>query len=449
MNKDNTQITKGDEVTSPFSRDKLNEIFKISPKNPDRTSSRESSNLEFKESFGWNSLAKYLKTAAGFSNARGGYIVYGIGRKPHKLIGLKGKSLQLFEEIDPAKLSGHLSDHFAPEIKWEMHEHEIEGKAFGLIYVFECEDKPVVCKKEAESILKEGDIYYRYRGRSERIKYSELKTILEQKRENEQRLWMKHVSQISRIGVRDVGIFDFHTGLVTGTKNSFLIDESLLSQLSVIREGALIDEKGKPVFKLTGSLEAVTGLIGSGVGKKIVKTKGIRVGDIVLAFLKEEKVLEPVEYIRQICFESTAFLPLYYFMKLAKLDAENAKNIIKDVISRSQAKTKLLTRLESGTTQNLQPPKGDIPSSKKKKKYMEALKKKTVNQNISGKDLEYCLQAMRSLSYEEVIAKSKYLREILRLWFNKYYSTANSSLADNLRRTFCWIDEVLYMKEAK
>lgn len=42
----------------PFSQKDLNEIFKISPLDPERVISRESSSLEFKESFGWASLPK-------------------------------------------------------------------------------------------------------------------------------------------------------------------------------------------------------------------------------------------------------------------------------------------------------------------------------------------------------------------------------------------------------
>ncbi len=41
------------DAKTPFSQEALNEIFKISPKDPERVISRESSSLEFKESFGW------------------------------------------------------------------------------------------------------------------------------------------------------------------------------------------------------------------------------------------------------------------------------------------------------------------------------------------------------------------------------------------------------------
>lgn len=437
---------KTDTEKSPFSQEKLNEIFKVSPKYPDRIISRESSNLEFKESFGWMSLAKYLKTCAAFANTKGGYIVFGIGRRPHKLLGLSGNNLDQFESIDPEKISGHFNDHYSPEISWNIHEYELNGNIYGLLYVYECQNKPIICKKDAESILREGDIYYRYRGRSERIKYSELHTILELKRENEQRLWMQLISQIAKIGVRETGIFDLKSGLVTGNGGSFLIDESLLSQLSFIKEGEFSEIKGEPTLKLIGNVEIISGFPGLTGGKKIIKTRGIRVSDVILAFLNHDTIDEPLEYLKQICFETTAFLPVYYYMKLGNIDSVMAIEVINGVISRSQAKTKLIERLRNNIKQGLGEPKGETNASKRKRYYINQINTKTVNLSITGKELEYCLQSIRSLPPSEVKKYSVYIQQILREWFNKHYSSKNSSIADHLRRAICWIDEALYNK---
>lgn len=443
------QLQKAHGDGSPFSQEKLNEIFKISQKYSDRIISRESSNLEFKESFGWKSLAKYLKTCAAFANAKGGYVAFGVGRRPHKLLGLSESNLRLFEGIDPEKMSGHFNEHFSPEIAWDIHEYELNGKTYGLLYVHECHDKPVVCKKDAETVLREGDIYYRYHGRSERIKYSELRAILDLKRENEQRLWMQHLSQIAKIGVRETGIFDLKIGQVTGTGGSFLIDESLLSQLSFIKEGEFSEIKGKTALKLIGNVEVISGLPSTTGVKKIVKTKGIRIGDIALAFLNLDRVDEPLEYLKQVCFETTGFLPIYYFIKSAKIDSAKAIEEINGVISRSPAKSKLIERLQQKSAQALGEPKGDTTAAKKKRRFAEQLKKKSVDQGLSGKDLEYCLQSIRILTSGEVKQTSQYLRGLLKQWFNKHYSSASSTLADNLRRTICWVDEALYKEETR
>ncbi|TNJ36747.1 ATP-binding protein [Prosthecochloris vibrioformis] len=437
------------EAKTPFSQEDLNEIFKISLSAPDRVISRESSSLEFKESFGWASLAKYLKTSAAYANAKGGYIVFGIANKPHRLCGLSGTHLKLFEDIDPEKMSSNFNEHFAPEIEWTIQEYELQGKVFGLLYIHEAKDKPVVCTKDAGKELKESDIYYRYRGRSERIKYPELRAILEAKRESEQRLWMKHLVNIARIGVREAGIFDLHTGSVTGSGGSFLIDESLLSQLSFIKEGEFSEVKGQPTLKLIGNVEPLTGGVIGTAKRQIVKIKGIRTADIVLSTLNQDNVPEPEEYIKQICFESAAFLPVYYFIKKSGMTPEKTVEMLEGVVSRSATRGKLIERLKSGNTQELAIPNGSTAAAIKKRKCAEALRSKKVNAGLTGKELEYCLQAIRGLTADEVKSNSKYIRELLRNWFNKHYALAKGPLADNLRRAICWVDEALNMGDCK
>ena len=433
----------------PFSQENLNEIFKISTNKPNRLISRENSWLEFKESFGWASLAKYLRACAAFANVKGGYIVFGIANQPHLLKGLKGKNLEYFESLDPEQMSKHFNDHFVPEIEWDIHQYELHGNIYGLLYVHESRNKPVICCKDEGKELKEGDIYYRYRGRTERIKYSELRTILDTKREQEQLLWMQHLANISRIGVREAGIFDLHTGQVTGSGGSFLIDESLLSQLSFIKEGEFSEAKGKPVLKLIGNVQALESLPSSISKKQIIKTKGIRVGDIVNSFLNQDQVLEPQEFFKQICFEDTAFLPCYYYIRKARLKNGEAAEALRGLVSRSKSRAKLIERITEESTQNFTPSKGNTPAAKKKSEYAEQLIGNCVDPLLSGKNLEYCLQSIRGLSVGEVSAHSAYLRELLKTWFNKHYASAKGPLADNLRRTICWIDEALFKEEVK
>lgn len=437
------------ETKTPFSQEDLNEIFKISPADPDRVISRESSSLEFKESFGWASLPKYLKTCAAYANSKGGYIVFGVANKPHRLCGLSGVNLKLFEEIDPEKMSRNFNDHFAPEIEWTIQEYELQGKIFGLLYIHEAKDKPVVCTKDAGKELKESDIYYRYRGRSERIKYPELRAIIEAKRETEQRLWMHHLENIARIGVREAGIFDLHTGSVTGSGGSFLIDESLLSQLSFIKEGEFSEVKGKPTLKLIGHVEPLAGTVIGTPKRHIVKTKGIRTADIVLSTLNQDNVPEPDEYIKQICFESTAFLPVYYFIKKSRITLDKTVELLEGVVTRSATRSKLIERLRERNTQELPIPNVKTAAATKKREFAKALLNKKTSASLSEKELTYCLQALRGLTVSEIKSNSKYLRDFLRNLFNKHYSSAKGPLADNLRRAICWVDEALNMGDCK
>ena len=91
-------------------------------------------------------------------------------------------------------------------------------------------------------------------------------------------------------------------------------------------------------------------------------------------------------------------------------------------------------------------PKNESATSKKKKIYIQEIKKKKVDVSLTEKDLVHCLQAIRGLTSEEVKKNSKYLRELLKTWFNKHYASAHGALAENLRRAICWVDEALYKK---
>ncbi len=94
-------------VLSPFTPEVLAEIFKTSPEAPDRLLSRESGRLEFKESYNWNSWPEYARTLAGFANADGGFIIFGVGDRPRRLKGLRSNA---FEEEDPGRTTEYLND---------------------------------------------------------------------------------------------------------------------------------------------------------------------------------------------------------------------------------------------------------------------------------------------------------------------------------------------------
>lgn len=65
-------------MKQPFSEKNYSDIFKTNAKNPKLVISRESSTLEFKESFSTDVLNRCMKTIAGYANNEGGYIVFGI-----------------------------------------------------------------------------------------------------------------------------------------------------------------------------------------------------------------------------------------------------------------------------------------------------------------------------------------------------------------------------------
>ncbi len=228
------------------------QIYKILSKKDEhrRLISRESSTLEFKEKFNLGYLSRYSRIMASFANNKGGIILFGVKDSPRKLLGI---NFQKFNEIKQEKITSFLSDHFSPEIKWEIGGVEENKKYFGYIHVFKNNIKPVMCKKNSGKDLKNGEIYYRYRGQSKNIEYSELHQIINQAKEEERNNWMALIKQIANIGPENSALLDIIHGKIRGQQGTLLIDEKLIPKLSFIYKGKF-EEGGQPTLRLIGDV---------------------------------------------------------------------------------------------------------------------------------------------------------------------------------------------------
>lgn len=231
----------------------VSKLFYRNPTNPDLIGSRESSTLEFKESFNFSNIDQYAKVMASFANKDGGYIIFGIKDAPREIVGVDRK---LFDSIDPAKLSEGLNSIFHPAIDWDLTPYDWEGLSFGLIYTFSAENKPVIASKN-QGEIKDGEIYYRYRGCSEKIKSLELHFLLEKQIEKRNEAWRRVFEKAAQIDPTNVALMDTLSGEITGKGGTVIIDESLVPKLKFIREGDFSEKKGAVTLKLVGDLQAV------------------------------------------------------------------------------------------------------------------------------------------------------------------------------------------------
>ncbi|MAM28762.1 putative DNA binding domain-containing protein [Maribacter polysiphoniae] len=217
---------------------------------------RESFDIEFKKAFQFgDSLAKYIKTIVGMANNRGGEIVFGINDKPRKPLGLQNNR---FEDCDSLVINQFCQKYFSHEIDWGMVTVEFDGMTFGRFWVNESEIKPIVCKANYSKILREGAIYYRYRGESTEIKYPELQKLLESERQKEKEFWVKHIEKIGEVGPRHIHILDSYKGELHSTKGKILIDKDIAKQLNFIKEGEFVEKNGAPTLQLIGK---ITGMV--------------------------------------------------------------------------------------------------------------------------------------------------------------------------------------------
>ena len=223
---------------------------------------RESYDLEFKESFHSLSISFYLRSLSGMANNRGGQIIFGIKNSPHVPVGLQNEK---FQTCDTAVISQHIRDYFSHDFEWHMQVLEWDGKQFGQLWVPEAENKPIICKKNNDkNRLREGAIYYRYRGDTKEIAYAELAKLIEAEKEKEKLLWMRHIQQISEIGPRNIQLLDTLKGNLHIGNHKVLMDKDLMEKIKFVQEGKFVENDGAPALVVKGEV------IGLADGKTLV-----------------------------------------------------------------------------------------------------------------------------------------------------------------------------------
>ena len=431
----------------PLSADLLTNIFRTSTKDPLRIINREGTTIEFKESYSHAGMAQYFKTVAAFANNAGGYIIFGVANSPRRLEGLKGKNLTQFEELKVEEFTKNLIDYFSPEIKWDHCTFEFKGMSFGVIYTYPLAKKPCICRKVYESqnpkyTLREGDIYYRYGGRSERIHYEELNSIIEAERRREEQQWLDFAKRAARIGIENACLLDLNSGAGSGIGGKIILDDELLSKLSFIKEGQFVETKGNPTLRLIGDIQQIE------TGKVVVKettrrvVKAIEASDVVCAFLNGMNVEEPFEYLRAICSETSANYPVYFLISQANETVSNAIKAVEDTTSRGVAKQRLLDRLNGKMIPVVKLPSSETPTSKMKAEFRKAWLQESIT--VNKEKLMYCMAALMSLDNDAIVEHERYIREKLWWIFSQFYEKAQYNVASEIRKAICRVDEGLF-----
>lgn len=222
-----------------------------------RVKARERNDLEYKETFGLNCWAAYAKTMAAFSNNCGGYIIFGVKDNPREIVGVNSG----FSNFKQEKFTESLNSLFSPEIIWETGAVEFDSFSIGYIYTYESEAKPVIAlKSESSEKINSGDVYYRYRARSEKIKYPEMHKIIEDRAKRERNQILKLMETIRKSDTTNLGIVNYNNGrFSTPYGADITIDRKLIMQVlrkaKYIKKGSFDETTGTPVLKVSGNID--------------------------------------------------------------------------------------------------------------------------------------------------------------------------------------------------
>lgn len=221
---------------------------------------REGQLLEFKEQFNWAGVAEYYRDFAAFANNKGGMLVFGVTDVPRRLSGLNEKALEAFRKIDPEKISGHLNENFSGHIEWDYALNKHDDKYFACFLIDCASMKPIIAKRDAGkgTIIKNGEIYYRYGGRTQKINYPELEEIINHRIRKNNLDWIEKVKEIGVSGPSNTAILDTKEKSITlGPESRVYVDAKLINDVELIKEGQFREKDAAQALKLSGSVVPV------------------------------------------------------------------------------------------------------------------------------------------------------------------------------------------------
>lgn len=421
----------------PFSNENLQLILKKNSQNKTKLKTCESFEIEYKESYNWANKSQYAKTMAAYANTKGGYLIFGVTDAQKEIKGLS--SSNAFLELQVHRVSEYLNSKFSPELRWH---HEIYFDKdvevnIGLLYVEESQHKPVVSVGDDMPYIKEAEIYYRYPGRSEKIKYPELVKIIEDEKLKERKLWINNIEKMSQIGISQVSILDNSTGEISNPKGSLLIDEKLLSKINFIQEGNFSEIDGDPTLRVIGD---VTPIYGAAV-RQVYTPTAINETTIIEAFLEQANIVDPMLYIKELCNQSTWYLPIYYYMCLAKLDIKTTIEEIQKLDYKKYTQIQLISRLENdcrlvicGNALEMEPLKTN---------FIEMIRANNLPEELPLDEFKVFCQVITILQKDDL--NWDYLRKKLSSYRKDALKNGLTSTdKTNSRKAICYLDKLLY-----
>lgn len=156
------------------------------------------------------------------------------------------------------KITGFLLEDFSGNITWEHQVIEIDGLSFGVFFIEEADTKPIICKKDEADTIKNGEIYFRYGGRTQKIQYPELEAIITHRVEKQNSQWIDLVTKIGKSGPQNAAIVDVEKGLIEKNDSQILVvGDDLLDKIKWIKEGSFSEKHGSPTLKLIGEVQPI------------------------------------------------------------------------------------------------------------------------------------------------------------------------------------------------
>jgi hypothetical protein len=423
----------------PLSKDRIQRWFSRGPDGLWRFSGGESDRHECKAGFGFKHQDKWLRPIAALANNAGGYIFFGVNDKEAKGPGgedlsnvVVGLDTDDFETADPASFATRVKAVFDPTPQFEIGTAKVGGKTVGVLFVHRHSSRPVIATKNEGSLVKEGDIFFRYPGQSARIKYSDLRAMLDARDAETRRQLVPMMGRLLRLGPDRAMIADLEAGKLTDASTSIQLDKSLVEKLTFIKEGQFSETEGAPTLRLIGEVEAVS--------REAARIEyGLLTRKQVLgAFLNQIAPEDPALYIRWTVESGEgAWLPLHYFAKLAGLTRQQLIEVINSTEATSARKKTYITHVR---------PNAPFKKAQgKPKAILDEILTGSLPTPTTPQEASHVGQALQALPTGAELE----LKPVLELLKTCLDLTASKPAASFVRRGLCRVDELAFAEKAK
>jgi hypothetical protein len=294
---------------------------------------------ECKRDFDSKKIMAIVKAIAALANNKGGYIFFGVSNDGFKVEGIGDE----FSKTDIVRIVEKVKAHLSPTPSIEAKEIiDLGGVSVGFLYITKYPNPPVIVYRDGDG-LNEGEILFRYPGQSSRIKFGDLRAMLDERDRLAQSALARAAGRLADIGTRNAMIVDTNRNVLEDGGGSILIDEKLAENLKFIKEGEFEEKLGAPTLRLVGEVSPVSV---KGLSTTIFAHAAIFQEDILERFLKQEKVDGPINYIYAGLAQSRMWLPIFYYARLSeKSDKEIAELVGALKVAQKGKRTILVNRL--------------------------------------------------------------------------------------------------------
>ncbi|WP_338501048.1 ATP-binding protein [Sphingomonas kaistensis] len=282
----NVEIAKPD----PLAPVTLRALFEKIGKGAWRLVGNETDRVECKETF--HLRGNWLRAMAALANNQGGYILFGVrdndveGRQ----LVVVGMRDDILLKTDPLVLTRRIRSTFDPTPVFQIGKISFGNKVVGVMHVDQHPARPIVATKQDGDVA-EGDIYYRYPGQSLKIKYSDLRTLLDERDARVRAELQPMLNRLVQLGPGRAMVADLSANELTDGRRSIRIDKELADKIAFIKEGHFVEKAGMPALRLVGEVRV-------GQGEPAVKKGIVNRAEMLSDFLDDTSRADPVDYLR-------------------------------------------------------------------------------------------------------------------------------------------------------